>query len=122
MLRRILIADHEPPLADTMAAYLSLRGIEACTAYDGNQAVTTARMWRPHVFLTDAILPGIDGIEVARTVSRLLPECRVLLAVEGNWISEFRQRAHRVVIVEKPIMPEKLLNLLREWATSDLAA
>ena len=116
MLRRILIADREPAVADTLAAYLTLRGLEARTAYDAKQAMTEVRIWRPDIFLADPSMPGMDAVELAGAVRPYAPECRLLLAAEPSWAAEMRERAAWLEILEKPVDPETLLHRLAESA------
>lgn len=70
---RILIADDEPLATDRLALLLdridgvSLAGI----AHDGEEAVRAAASLDPDLVLLDIAMPGLDGIEVARALSRL---------------------------------------------------
>jgi CheY-like chemotaxis protein len=74
MARRILIADDERTIADTLGTIVGLHGYEVRTAYDGGQAVETARQWQPHIFLTDLVMPVMDGFEAAIAICRILPD------------------------------------------------
>ncbi|MGA7521871.1 MAG: response regulator [Acidobacteriaceae bacterium] len=116
MTRRILIADDERTIADTLATILGLHGFETRTAYDGQQAVETAKQWCPDVFLTDVLMPEMDGIDAAIAICRMLPECRVLLLSGIDWSGEVGREAQRrgylFEILYKPIPPEELLELL----------
>ncbi|HZZ38046.1 MAG TPA: response regulator [Acidobacteriaceae bacterium] len=118
MARRILIADDERTIADTLATIVGMHGYEARTAYDGEQAVDTARQWQPHIFLTDLLMPVMDGFEAAIAICRILPECRVLLlsgvASIADLTSELRQKGYHFEILRKPIPPEELLAQLRQ--------
>ncbi len=117
MGRRILIADDERTIADTLATILGLHGFEARAAYDGGQAVETARQWQPHIFLTDLLMPVMDGFEAAIAICRILPDCRVFLlsgvASVADLASELRQKGYNFEILRKPIPPEELLAQLR---------
>ena len=119
MTQRILIADDERMIADTLATIVGLHGYEARTAYDGLEAVETARQWRPHILLTDVLMPVMDGIEAAIAVCRMLPECRVLLlsgvASIADLAGDMRKRGYEFEILRKPIPPEELLERL--WKT-----
>jgi DNA-binding NarL/FixJ family response regulator len=54
-------------------------------AYDGVQAVEKARDLRPDVILMDANLPVINGIEATHTITKEMPDVRVIgLAVNSE--------------------------------------
>lgn len=113
MKRRILIADDEPMIADTLATIVALHGYEARTAYDGREAVETARHWPPNILLTDVLMPVMGGIEAAIAICRMLPDCRVVLlsgvASITDLAGELQRRGYDFEILRKPIPPEDLL-------------
>lgn len=117
MTHRILIADDEHTIADTLAAIVTLHGFEARTAYNGQQAVKAALEWRPHILLSDVLMPVMDGIEAAAAVCEALPECRVILlsglTSVSDLVGELRQRGRAFEVLRKPIPPEELLALLQ---------
>ena len=68
----ILIADDEPLAAERLQMLLArIEGIHLVgTAHDGESAVRMAEALTPDVLLLDIAMPGLDGIEVARALSR----------------------------------------------------
>ncbi len=116
MRRRILIADDEHTIADTLATILEMHGFEARTAYDGRQAVAIALEWLPHILLTDVLMPVMDGIEAAMAICGSLPDCRVILlsglASNTDLPTELQQRGLDFEVLRKPIPPEELLQAL----------
>lgn len=117
MIRRILIADDERTIADTLATIVEMHGFEARTAYDGQEAVEMARSWRPHILLTDVLMPVMGGVEAAMAICEMLPDCRVVLlsglASVGDLTNEVRQQGLGFEILRKPIPPEELLQTLQ---------
>ena len=69
----ILVADDEPLATDRLALLLGkIEGVElAGIAHDGEEAVRQAEEIQPDLVLLDIAMPGLDGIEVARALSRL---------------------------------------------------
>lgn len=69
---KILIADDEPLAAERLQMMLArLPGIDLVgTAHDGESAVRMAEALLPDLVLLDIAMPGLDGIEVARALSR----------------------------------------------------
>ena len=75
---RVLVVDDEKPLARMIATYLTRAGYDATTAHTGPEAVEAARAQAPDVVVLDLGLPGLDGIEVCRSI-RGFSECYVLM-------------------------------------------
>jgi two-component system response regulator NreC len=48
-------------------------------ASDGIEAVRLAERLKPDVMVTDVMMPGLNGLEVARQVSRSLPNTRIII-------------------------------------------
>ena len=70
---RILVADDEPLASERLG--LLLARVDGVTlvgiAHDGTEAVALAEQTAPDVVMLDIAMPGLDGIEVARALSRL---------------------------------------------------
>jgi two-component system, OmpR family, response regulator ResD len=64
----ILVVDDEPTIAEVVARYLVRAGYETSTAGDGPSAIASATANRPDLVVLDIRLPGIDGLEVMRTL------------------------------------------------------
>ncbi|ANP74747.1 response regulator transcription factor [Cryobacterium arcticum] len=75
---RVLVVDDELPLLQLVAGYLERDGFEVATATDGLAAVAKAREWAPAVIVLDLGLPGVDGIEVCRSV-RTFTDCYIVM-------------------------------------------
>ena len=78
---RILIAEDQKLVRAALAALLSMEeGITvAAEAEDGLAAVELALLHRPDVALVDIEMPKLSGLDVTEKLSRLLPQCRVLI-------------------------------------------
>ncbi len=76
---RVLVADDHPVMRQGLAALLgSLEGIEVVAqAADGRQVVKEAVLTRPDVVLLDLQMPGSDGFQALRELSRALPTTAV---------------------------------------------
>lgn len=67
MARLLLVEDHEE-IWDFLSRRLKRRGHDVLLAFDGQQAVDTARSEHPDVILLDMNLPVMDGWTAARTL------------------------------------------------------
>ena len=117
---RILVVDDLKDSADSLAMMLKTKGHEVRTAYDGLEAVETAREFRPKVVLLDIGMPRLDGYEAARRIREQCDyERPVLIAITGWGHDENRARTreagfdHHLV---KPVEPAALTKLLAESA------
>ncbi|MBN1658504.1 MAG: response regulator transcription factor [Anaerolineae bacterium] len=66
----ILVIDDEPKIARTVRAYLEDAGFRVVTVQDGPTALAAFRRDRPALVVLDLGLPGMDGLDVARTMRR----------------------------------------------------
>ena len=66
----ILIVDDEPKIVKTVRAYLESAGYGVVVAEDGQMALTVFRHEKPALVILDLGLPGMDGLDVARTMRR----------------------------------------------------
>jgi DNA-binding response OmpR family regulator len=66
----ILVVDDEPKIVKTVRAYLENVGFRVVTAADGQMALTVFRHEKPALVVLDLGLPGVDGLDVARTLRR----------------------------------------------------
>src|SRR5256886_6432751 len=66
----ILVVDDEPRIVQLVRDYLEHGGFTVLTASDGVSALRTARTDRPDLVVLDLSLPGLDGLDVARSLRR----------------------------------------------------
>jgi DNA-binding response OmpR family regulator len=69
-MARILIVDDEPEIVRLVVDYLSAAGFTTDTARTGNDAVVRAANEPPDLVVLDLGLPGMDGLDVTRTLRR----------------------------------------------------
>ncbi len=74
----VLVIDDERPLAGIIASYLERAGFATSLAHSGPEGVSSARDLDPDVIILDLGLPGMDGIEVCRTI-RTFSDCYILM-------------------------------------------
>ena len=74
---RILLAEDDDSLRGFLARALERAGYEVTACADGEEAVAVlGEEW--DLLLTDIVMPGIDGIEVARQAAALHPDLRIM--------------------------------------------
>lgn len=114
---KVLVVDDEPVIADTLADILAGEGHQAFAVSDGEAAIRWTEMLRPDAVITDVIMPGMDGVEVARRIAAILPGCRVILfsgqAASTALVEHARAEGYTFEVLAKPINPETLLEKLK---------
>jgi CheY-like chemotaxis protein len=114
----VLVVDDESAIADTLAQILTLSGYAAMPVYDGEEALETALLMPPELLITDVMLPGMSGIELAITMRRIFPDCRVLLfsgqAATSDLLNSAKRAGHEFTLLSKPVYPTDLLKRVSE--------
>ena len=77
--QRILVIDDEEDMLENCSRILDRLGYEALLESDGGKGVVRFEQEHPVVTLTDLRMPGMDGLEVLRTIRRIDPEALVIL-------------------------------------------
>lgn len=70
MSKKILIADDEQHILDTVSAYLRAEGYEVLTAHNGREALFTFRHEYPDLVILDVMMPEMNGWEAARMIRK----------------------------------------------------
>jgi two-component system cell cycle sensor histidine kinase/response regulator CckA len=76
----VLVVEDEPGVREVTRRALARRGYDVLEAATGNEAISIARHHAGaiHLLLTDVVMPGMDGLELARRLSETHPETRIL--------------------------------------------
>ena len=69
----LLIADDDRKIIDMLRRTLAYEGYNVIIASDGNEALVKAQNHRPDILILDWLMPGLDGIEVARRIRAVEP-------------------------------------------------
>src|SRR3984885_9372750 len=114
---RVLVADDEQVIANTLAIILNQAGFEARAVFSGEKAVEALDSFQPDMLISDVIMTGITGIEAAIITRNRLPDCKILLfsgqAATADLLEKARMQGHEFEILAKPVHPTDLLAKLR---------
>lgn len=114
----VLVVDDEYVIADSLAQILKHNGYAAISAYDGEAALETALTMPPELLISDVILPGMSGIELAISIRRIFPECKVILSsgqpTSARLLATAGSAGHHFLFLHKPVHPTELLEHVSE--------
>jgi twitching motility two-component system response regulator PilH len=66
----IMIVDDSPTEVHVMKTALEKHGFQTMSAADGTECLTLAREVRPDLIFMDVVMPGLNGFQATRTLSR----------------------------------------------------
>jgi len=114
---KVLAVDDDESILEILRYNLDKAGYEVKTAADGQEALETARRFRPNLVLLDIMMPRLDGVETCRQM-RQLPELNgtfiIFLTARSEEYSEvaaFDVGADDYI--NKPIKPRALLSRIQ---------
>jgi len=117
---RVLVADDERLIADSLVMIFRTHGFDATSVYSGYSAIETALTLLPDVIICDISMPGVNGVDAVLSMSRRLPETKFLLfsghAQSQNSLSRAREQGLKFVYLNKPVRPQIFIEYLTGYA------
>jgi len=115
--RVVFVVDDKDIIAQTLAIILNQAGFQA-TAFDRpEKAIAASAQLTPALLISDVMMPGMTGIELAIHFRRSYPECKVLLfsgqASTVDLLERARAEGYDFDLLSKPVHPADLLAKLR---------
>ena len=106
----ILVADDDEHIVDLVGMYLRRAGFAVESAYDGDEALRKANELHPALLVLDVMMPGQDGLQICRTLSRRGDTPIVLLTARSTDIDKIAGlRLGADDYVTKPFNPDELV-------------
>ena len=113
---RVLLADDHPLLRATIGQYLATDGYEVVGSVEnGARMLDEAIRLEPDVVVVDLYMPGLNGIEACRELTRLLARTRIIVisAEDDADIKRVVLAAGAFAFIEKRTVATDLLPALR---------
>jgi UDP-3-O-[3-hydroxymyristoyl] N-acetylglucosamine deacetylase len=107
---RILVVDDETNIVSSLKEILSDEGYDVLVTEDGLNALDIIQHDPPDLLLLDVWLPGMDGIEILKTVKTYHPEIEVLV-MSGHGTIDTAVKATKLGafdFIEKPFSMESI--------------
>ena len=114
---KLLIVDDEPAVVELVTHILLPCAHDIRKAYDGEEAVAVAKMFRPDCVVTGVIMPKMGGFQEAIAILQFLPTCKFVFisgsAHEPTIRAEYEQLGPDIgPLLPKPFARLDLLNAL----------
>ncbi len=116
MQHRVLVVDDEENQRQTLSIGLKHEGFDVTTASSATEALASlAAAGGFEVAVIDLMMPGINGLELARQIGRLYPGIRVILASAYHLSARQFERANcgACAFIPKPYSLPDLCRALR---------
>src|SRR5215469_15599515 len=109
----VFVVDDQIVIAETLAMILRRSGFVAISFDDPASALAAVTTTPPDLLLSDVMMPGMTGVELAIQVRKLLPRCKVLLfsgtAATAQLLETARSQGYDFELLLKPVHPADLL-------------
>jgi twitching motility two-component system response regulator PilH len=112
-IQKILIVDDSPTERYFLTDILVKNGFSVSTAENGEDALTKIKADKPQLILMDVVMPGQNGFQITRAISRdpEMQDVPVIICTSKNQETDriwgLRQGARDYLV--KPIDPQELL-------------
>lgn len=113
---KVVVADDEEVIAETMAMILNASGYEARAVSSGEAALELAKRFHPDFLISDIRMGEMDGIEAAKRIRAFLPKCKVVVfsATMVDQDMRLELRSLGFDFLRKPLHPTRLMAHLRK--------
>ena len=113
--KQLLVVDDEPPMRAALKRALELGGFDVALAADGAEGLSTAAELDPDLVVLDVLMPGLDGLEVCRTLRARGDRTPILMLTARDAVSDRVEglEAGADDYLVKPFALEELLARIR---------
>jgi DNA-binding NtrC family response regulator len=119
---RVFIVDGESVIASSLVAILKLHGFCALSFTSGSEALEAARSRAPDLLISEVLMPGVSGIDLAIQIKAQYPDCKILIfsgqAFTQDLLEHARRQGHDFELLRKPVHPFTMLASIRALAAA----
>ncbi|MCR8922142.1 twitching motility response regulator PilH [Dasania sp. GY-MA-18] len=117
-MARVLIVDDSPTETHKMSTILDKHGHQVLTAGSGEEGVATAKAELPDVVLMDIVMPGLNGFQATRQLSKNASTSHIPVIIVTTKDQEtdrlWGQRQGAKGYLTKPVNDAVLMNAINE--------
>jgi two-component system, response regulator, stage 0 sporulation protein F len=111
----ILLVDDDAQVRETIGRGLAALGYAVREAESGAAALALLSEERPQLVILDYLMPGMDGAETAREISRIEPDLPIVFSTGHAALRALRSAAGEgASVLEKPFTLDELDTLIKE--------
>ncbi len=114
---RLLLIDDDALTREYLADLLSERFPQIAVAATGAEGVELYTQIQPHIVITDIVMPGLSGLDVARQIRKLNPASRIIF-MTAYADTEHSDMDVMADCVSKPIDLDRLFEAIDKSAVS----
>ena len=116
--KKILVIEDEPHIVKLVTFILESDGYEVIQAFVGAEGIEKAKKEQPHLVVLDIMMPGMDGLEVAKILTKD-PKTNFIPILMLSSKAQFEDKmmgidAGALDYITKPFEKEELLQKVKE--------
>lgn len=109
----VLFAEDDAIIRQSVGQSLMLMGYRVLLADDGYEALRLMTQEDVDLLLTDIVMPGLDGVELARKAKTLRPSLQIMFLT--GYASKARDATHLGKLVHKPLRLAQIASEVRDY-------
>ncbi|MBP9020026.1 MAG: response regulator [Syntrophobacterales bacterium] len=119
--KKVLVVEDEFGLQETLRNIFIMEGYETRIAVDGRNGYAVYRQFKPHLILTDVVMPEMNGIDLVRKVRKEDQKIKVIFMSGFFGIKKLKQDLddeilkHGYRTLSKPFKISDLLDLVQQY-------
>lgn len=119
-IANVFVVDDEELIADTLALILRREGFDAEPFFCSSDALAAAERRPPDLLISDVVMPGLSGVELAIRIRKQYPGCAVLLfsgqAGVADLLKQAQAQGYNFMLLSKPVHPTEILEVIRGFS------
>jgi YesN/AraC family two-component response regulator len=116
---KVMVLEDDPETNDLMSRTLQNFFAEVYSALDGETALELYNKYQPDIIFVDIILPGKDGLEIAREIREKNPKQMIVVVSASDDMGNISEAVKIGVnnFIRKPINTDKMIDVLKDIVT-----
>jgi len=112
--KSVLIVDDEKNIRLTLSQALEVLEVETDTAANGEEALAKLKEKEFGLILLDLKMPGMDGMDVLRQVSKIRPDIRIVILTAYGTVESAVEamKLGAADFIQKPFAPDEIRELV----------
>ena len=116
-MTRVYVVDDEEVIATSIAEILNLSGFSAAAFNDPIKVIEASQFESPGLLISDIVMPGMSGIDLAIKLKNICPDCNILLlSGQANTLDHLKianEDGLLFTLLSKPVHPTDLLAAIK---------